>query len=174
VTGPVYAALLVIYVARAGWQIVRRESVSWGKHLVVATTAACWYVGIISTNTDFTFTITNVLIHGVPYMALVYIYARNAAREREAKGGINARLLVGVRGIVVFLSTLWLIAYVEEMLWDRALWHDREWLFGGDLNIAGGAIIIAPLLAVPQLTHYFLDAFLWKRRANPRLGRLLS
>jgi hypothetical protein len=29
------------------------------------------------------------------------------------------------------------------------------------------------LLAVPQLTHYVLDGFLWKRAKNPRLGRLL-
>jgi hypothetical protein len=26
---------------------------------------------------------------------------------------------------------------------------------------------------VPQLTHYVLDGFLWRRKANPRLGRLL-
>jgi hypothetical protein len=59
------------------------------------------------------------------------------------------------------------------MLWDRALWHDRSWLFGAGLDIGGGALILAPLLAVPQLTHYALDAFLWKRSSNPRLGRLL-
>jgi hypothetical protein len=170
-TGLIYLALLAIYVGRAIAQLVRRESVSWGKHLVVITTAACWYVGIVATSSDFAFTITNVFIHGVPYMALVYVYARNAIRE--APDGANARLLSGGRGIVVFLSTLWLIAYVEEMLWDRTLWHDREWLFGSGLDIGNGALILAPLLAVPQLTHYFLDGFLWRRRANPRLGRML-
>ena len=35
------------------------------------------------------------------------------------------------------------------------------------------ALLVVPLLAVPQLTHYVLDGFLWRRRANPRLGRLL-
>jgi hypothetical protein len=169
--GILYLALLAIYATRAIGQFVRRQPVSWGKHLVVITTAACWYVGIVASNTDYTFTITNVLIHGVPYMALVYIYARNAARE--APGSANARLLTRGRGIVIFLSTLWLVAYVEEMLWDRALWHDREWLFGSGIDIGNGAVILAPLLAVPQLTHYFLDGFLWRRRSNPRLGRLL-
>jgi hypothetical protein len=183
-TGLIYLALLAIYAGRAIAQLVRRESISWGKHLVVITTAACWYVGIVATSSDYAFTITNVLIHGVPYMALVFVYARNSTRE--APDGANARLLFpgrrsksgslhlgGGRGIVVFLSTLWVIAYVEEMLWDRALWHDREWLFGGGLDVGSGALILAPLLAVPQLTHYFLDGFLWRRRANPRLGRLL-
>jgi hypothetical protein len=102
-------------------------------------------------------------------MVLVFMYAR--AASREAPNGVNAKLLTKARGVVIFLSTLWLVAYVEEMLWDKALWHDREWLFGGSLDAA--AWIIAPLLAVPQLTHYFLDAFLWKRASNPRLGRLL-
>lgn len=172
-TGIVYAALLAIYGFRALAQLARRRPVSWGKHLVVATTAACWYAGIVATNTDYAFTVTNVFIHGVPYMALVYVYARNAAREPAARSGVNARLLTGTRGIVVFLATLWLVAYVEEMLWDRTLWHDREWLFGSGLDIGSGALIMAPLLAVPQLTHYFLDGFLWRRRANPRLGKLL-
>lgn len=172
-TGIVYLALLAIYVGRAIAQGVRRQPISWGKHLVVVTTAACWYVGIVASNADYTFTMTNVLIHGIPYMALVYVYARNAAREPGAERGATARLLTGGRGIVVFLSTLWLIAYVEELLWDRTLWHDREWLFGTGFDLGSGAMIIAPLLAAPQLTHYFLDGFLWRRRANPRLGRLL-
>lgn len=173
-TGAVYLAALAIYVMRAIAQLVRGASISWGKHLVVATTAACWYVGIISTNTDFAFTITNVLIHGVPYMALVYVYANHAAREPGAAGGANARIFTRGRGLVVFLSTLWLVAYVEELLWDRSIWHDHEWLFGGSFEIDKAAVIIGPLLAVPQLTHYFLDAFLWRRAANPRLGKLLG
>jgi hypothetical protein len=168
-TGALYIATAFVYVARAASQIARRQSVSWGKHLVVATTAACWYVGIISSNTDYSFTVTNVFVHGIPYMVLVYVYARAAARE--APEGTSAKLLS--RGIVVFLSTLWLVAYAEELLWDRTLWHDREWLFGSGGDIGTGAVLLAPLLAVPQLTHYVLDGFLWRRSANPRIGKLL-
>ena len=171
----VYVALLAAYAVRAIVQIVTRRPVSWGKHLVMATTVACWYVGIIGTNSDYAFTVTNVLVHGVPYMALVYVYARSAARERESAGGLSARMIGQrrLRGLVVFLATLWLIAYVEEMIWDRAIWHDRSWLFGAGIEIGGGAMILAPLLAGPQLTHYVLDGFLWRRKTNPRLGRLL-
>lgn len=190
VAGWIYLALLAAYVARA----VAQRPVSWGKHLIVATTAACWYVGIVATNSDYTFTITNVFIHGVPYLALVYVYARSAAREAESAGGAAARLLglasraglagppgaagsagarARLRGLAVFLATLWLVAYVEELLWDRAIWHDREWLFGAGTDAGGVAVILVPLLATPQLAHYLLDAFLWRRRSNPRLGRLL-
>ena len=113
---------------------------------------------------------TNVFVHGIPYMALVYLYARAAARERESAEGASARLVR--RGVVVFLATLWLVAYFEEMLWDRALWHDRPWLFGGGLDLGSAATaIVAAVLATPQLAHYVLDGLLWRRKANPRLGR---
>ncbi|MDB4954380.1 MAG: putative transrane protein [Myxococcales bacterium] len=169
----VYVAMLGSYLMRAIAQVAMRRSISWGKHLIVVTTAVCWYVGIIGTNTDYAFTVTNVFIHGIPYMALVYVYARAAGRERESAAGPSARLLGHARGILVFLATLWFIAYVEEMFWDRTIWHDRSWLFGSGVDVGGGALIIAPLLAMPQLTHYVLDGFLWRRKTNPRLGRLL-
>jgi hypothetical protein len=73
----------------------------------------------------------------------------------------------------VFCTTLWAIAYLEELIWDRAIWHDRSWLFGTGFDAGGTALFLVPLLAVPQLTHYVLDGFLWRRRANPRLGHLL-
>jgi len=31
-----------------------------------------------------------------------------------------------------------------------------------------------PLLALPQLTHYVLDGFVWKRKNNPDFARLAS
>jgi hypothetical protein len=173
IAGWIYAALLAAYIARAVLAAATRRPISWGKHVVVATTAACWYVGIVATNADHAFTVTNVFIHGVPYLALVYLYARAASRETASRGGATAQLLDRRRGVIVFLATLWAVAYMEELLWDRAIWHDRGWLFGDGFDIGGAAVIVAPLLAVPQLTHYLLDGFLWRRRRNPRLGRLL-
>jgi hypothetical protein len=73
-----------------------------GKDVVVITTAVCWYIGIVTFNSDYAFTVTNVIIHGVPYMVLVYWY-----RCKEQ--------------------------------------------------------------AVPQITHYVLDGFIWKRKSTRRL-----
>ncbi len=169
IAGWIYAALLASYAVRAAVQ----RPISWGKHIVVAATAACWYVGIVATDADYAFTVTNVFIHGVPYLALVYLYARAASREPASQHGATARMIGARRGLVVFCATLWAIAYLEELVWDRAIWHDRSWLFGGSIEIGWLATLLVPLLAVPQLTHYVLDGFLWRRRANPRLGRLL-
>ncbi|HEY0481976.1 MAG TPA: hypothetical protein VGD37_30870 [Kofleriaceae bacterium] len=180
VAGWIYLALLAIHVARGAAAALAGRRVAWGKHVVIAATAACWYVGIVANNADYAFTVTNVFIHGVPYLVLVYLYARAASREPASRGGLTARLLDGqgpvrrhLRGIVVFCASLWAIAYLEELIWDRAIWHDRAWLFGAGGNVGRAAVLIVPLLAVPQLTHYVLDGLLWRRRTNPRLGTLL-
>jgi hypothetical protein len=172
VAGVVYLAIAAAYVANA-IAGARRGVVNWGKHAVVGTTAACWYVGIVAMNSDYAFTVTNVFIHGVPYLVLVFFYARAAAAE--APRGPSARLLSGTHGVIAFVATLWLAAYVEELVWDRNVWHDRAWLFGdaGDTGPRLRAILV-PLLVVPQLTHYVLDGFLWRRAGNPRLTRLLG
>ena len=130
----------------------------------MATTAVCWYAGIVAFNSDYAFTVTNVFIHGVPYMALVYFYAR----ARRAEAGKAYRLLAG--GPVAFLLTLWALAYAEELLWDWGVWHERAWLFGRGIDAADLKPWLVPLLALPQATHYVLDGFVWRRRGNPNLS----
>jgi hypothetical protein len=67
-------------------------------------------------------------------------------------------------GLTTFLATLWLLAYVEEMFWDRCVWQERGWLFGGGWDLAAFRWVLVPLLALPQFTHYVLDGFIWRRR----------
>ncbi|MBK9071831.1 MAG: hypothetical protein IPL79_12635 [Myxococcales bacterium] len=160
------AIIAVLYVARA--LIVAGSRANLGKHLVIATTAACWFGGIVLTNSDIAFTVTNVLIHGVPYLALVYLYARQISAPRSVTVASVVRL-----GPWFLLITLWAIAFAEELLWDRAVWHERSYLFG-DLRLPGGAALWVALLATPQATHYVLDAFLWRRASNPQLARLAA
>src|SRR5262245_42682253 len=70
--GFVYLSLLGAYLARAIQLAVRGREVNVGKHVVVAATAATWYAGIVVTNSDFAFTVSNVGIHGIPYLALLW------------------------------------------------------------------------------------------------------
>jgi hypothetical protein len=133
-----------------------------GKDIVLATTAVCWYVGIVALNSDYAFTVTNVIIHGVPYLALVYWYRH---RQRSSAAPARRGLL---RDLLTFLAVLWVIAFVEELFWDRSVWHQRDWIFGDWLFGDGWQWLLVPLLALPQLTHYVLDGFIWKRRSNPR------
>ncbi len=162
---PVYLAILGLYAARAlpGW--LRARPANPGKDIVVATTAACWYAGIVASNSDYAFTVTNVFVHGVPYLALVYVYTRAQG------GGIGAR--IAAAGPLAFLATIWLCAYAEELLWDKAVWQERGWLFGGGVDLASWHSLLVPLLAVPQLSHYLLDGFIWRRRGNPKVAAAL-
>jgi hypothetical protein len=158
---PVYWSVLALYAARSAYCWLRGEKPNPGKDLVVATTAVCWYVGIVAFNSDYAFTVTNVIIHGVPYFVLVFWYwhMRRPGRD-ETPGGL-------LRAVVTFLATVWVLAYVEELLWDRSIWQEREWLFGTPWELGSFQAWLVPLLALPQITHYLLDGFIWRRRKNP-------
>jgi hypothetical protein len=67
-------------------------------------------------------------------------------------------------GAWALLGAAWVIAYAEELLWDRAVWQERAWLFGEGWSLRAWRGWLVPLLAAPQLTHYVLDGFIWKRR----------
>jgi hypothetical protein len=149
---PIYWLALGAYLVRSAYRWFVKDEMNPGKDIVVITTAVCWYTGIVAFNSDYAFTVTNVIIHGVPYLALVYWYARSHKKKLNP---------------ISFLATLWVIAYIEEMLWDRGVWHDRAWFFGSGWNLDSLRVVIVPLLAVPQLTHYVLDGFIWRRKSNP-------
>lgn len=166
--GVLYAACLAAYGARAVARAARREPIAWGKHLLLLATAATWYAGIVFFDDDDAFTLTNVLTHGVPYAVLVFSYARHTAPREPGWGG---RLLGGSPWAAGarFLACLWLLAYVEELCWDRALWHERPHVFGEGYELASLETWLVPLLAVPQLTHYVLDGLFWRRARNANL-----
>jgi len=151
----VYGALLLAFslVQLDRWARGRRVAV--GKVSVVLTTAACWGVGIMATNSDWAFTVTNVILHGVPYSAFVWQQVR---LRSSAPASSAAAWSLGS-----FVSVLLLLAYVEELAWDRLVWHDAAALFPwAEVQLTEGALRwVTVALAVPQLTHYLLDARIW-------------
>ncbi len=167
ILAPVYWAALSLYAARSIQQAVWRRRYNPGKDIVVLTTAVCWYVGIVSFNSDYAFTVTNVITHGVPYMVLVYWY-----RQRRPEAASPAGLVPSGRWsrLLTFVGVLWLLAYAEELFWDCGVWHERSWLFGPAWDIGVFDQFLVPLLAVPQITHYILDGFIWRRRSNPEFA----
>jgi hypothetical protein len=165
-------AALAAYAVRAA-SLWLRGAANPGTDVVVATTALAWYVGIVAFDSDYAFTVTNVFMHGVPYFALVFVHARaraTAATPRRAPV-LAARL---TSSVPIYLATLWLIAFAEELLWDRSVWHDRPWLFGDGWDVGSAKVLLVPLLALPQLTHYVLDGFIWRRRSNPSVAVLVE
>lgn len=152
---PLYWSALTLYFLRTIW----RGFPNPGKDLVVFTTALCWYVGIVAINSDYAFLATNVVIHGIPYLVLVYWYGW--MRSARPNSGSRAQT------IGLFVATVWVLAFAEELLWDKIHWKERSWLFGPAWNFEDWKWLLVPLLALPQLTHYVLDGFIWRRRSNP-------
>jgi len=175
-TEPLYWALLAAFVLRQLQRAATGQKVNAGKVLVVTTTWACWWTGIVALDSDYAFTVTNVLIHGVPYLALTYRYGRS--RGRAAPDSLLGRMLGRLApGIVVFALVVIGAAFLEETLWDRWVWHDRAWLFGESDDLGDLALtLLVPLLALPQALHYALDGFIWKvrREKNPALAAELE
>ena len=157
---PIYVLALLVYFGKSIYLYLKNGFLNIGKDIVVATTAICWYVGIVFFNSDYAFTVTNVIIHGVPYFALIYFYAKSR-RETASKfyKSVSSNWFV-------FLATLWALAYVEELFWHRGVWHEKSWLFGANWDWESWKIYLVPLLAVPQLTHYVLDGFIWRKKNN--------
>ena len=158
---PIYLTALLSYFGKSIYLYFKNNFLNLGKDIVVATTAICWYVGIVVFNSDYAFTVTNVIIHGVPYFALIWVYAKT---RRDSSGPFYRAF---ASNWVVFLATLWALAYVEELLWNRGVWHERNWMFGGNWDWTDWKVYLVPLLTVPQLTHYILDGFIWRRKRNP-------
>lgn len=138
------------------------------KNMILLGTALSWYFGVYY-NSDLVFTLLNVVSHGVPYMALVWMYGH----KRISKATMSAvqHWVFSVRGILLFVTVLVFLAFVEETLWDSLVWHDHPEYF--DFNFAWGVqlptfvkVLLVPLLAVPQMTHYVLDGFIWKVKTD--------
>lgn len=169
-----YSLVLLVFVLRQIQLAVQGKALNWGKLGIVGATAAVWYVGIVLLNSDFAFTITNVVAHGVPYMALVWLYGRRKwSRERSWRHRVHQPLAFGA-----FVGLLLLLAYCEEGLWEVFVWQEHGALFAGfelPFTVPDSLLnLLVPLLTVPQATHYVLDAWIWKfDGSNPGLKQYI-
>lgn len=168
---PIYGLILLGFFARQVHRGLSEGFVPWGKAWMVASTAACWGVGIVVTNSDWAFTITNVLVHGVPYVAFIWVMGRR--RSPGYAAGSLSRWVFQRRAWWVFFGILFGLAYFEEYLWDRLFWMEHSAVFlGPELQFdAAWTPFLMALLSVPQVTHYILDGFIWKRpKTAPTTG----
>ena len=155
-----------------------RSQLLYGKIFWFLTTAVNWYLGIVWFNSDFVFSLTNVVAHGVPYIALIIFYK---VRERKLHKDvtINFSLVSKVAFFIVIVSLSF--GFIEEMFWDRLVNFDKEAFFGLFISypdeIQSTKLSIAvsvAVLSVPQVTHYILDGFIWKsNHRNPDLKKIL-
>lgn len=172
--GGLYAAVLAAFALRQLARLRAGLTVNPGKVAVTASTAAAWYVGIVATNSDFAFTVTNVVAHGVPYFALVWLYGSRKWAADAGWRGVWHR----PAGVLFFAGALLALSYFEEGVWDVLIWKEHAGVFFGAASDwepgPSLAALLVPLLALPQAVHYLLDAWIWRfDGSNPDLGRHL-
>lgn len=156
-TLPLYLGLLGLFAIRQSIRWKSERFIPVGKTLIVLTTALTWHLAIVTFNSDWAFTLLNVLPHGLPYMVLVW---QRSKLEPGKTGSAGALIQAGPWA---FMAMLILAAYGEECLWDLGIWHDHPTLFGEGWDLSRMAkVFVVPLLALPQATHYLLDGFIWR------------
>jgi len=154
----VYFGIIILYVGKEVATSLKKGQFNIPKNAIVFGTYISWYCGIVYFKGDLIFTMLNVMAHGIPYMALIYIY--------ESKGTTQT-VEVPWKRIAVFITTIFVLAYFEEGLWDILIWRDHENIFPmfssfSQIDSQGILSFAIPLLALPQFTHYVLDGYIWK------------
>lgn len=172
--GIAYGAILAAYAVKEAMLLRRGADFNLSRNLLLLGTATSWFIGIVLFDNDLVFTATNIIAHGVPYIALIWGYGRNQARLQGASSSFLAPSIARLftwRAVPLYLAVLIGLAFLEEGLWDGLVWREHGGIFGifeklPSLDASNALIWLAPLLAMPQATHYILDAFIWRMQTR--------
>ncbi|MBX9685800.1 MAG: hypothetical protein K2X27_03805 [Candidatus Obscuribacterales bacterium] len=169
-----YLLTAAAYIVKEAWVFKSSGYFNQSKNLLILGTALSWWVAIVPINSDFSFTMINVISHGVPYMALVWLYHHaplEAALKTSSREASSQAWQTGVKFILAFAPAfiffLAILAYLEEGLWDALIWREhtalfRPFSFLPAINDHSVLALLIPLLSLPQSSHYVLDGFIWR------------
>lgn len=159
VLGWIYGLILLFYILRTTYKSITEKYFNIPKNAVVIGTILSWYFGIVYFNDDLIFTLLNVVSHGIPYMALIYMKEIDQKPNQEL--GI-LQYLKDCKGILFYVVILLIIAFSEEYLWEILVWKEQFSI--AIIDFSSWQFLWVPLLTVPQFTHYILDGFIWKSK----------
>jgi len=125
----VYFLIIAAYSIKEVIFVIRYRQCNIPRILIITGTIISWYFGIVYYNGDMTFTLLNVVSHGIPYMALIWLYGIKNYQSAKSTSGKFLRIIFSRYGILLFLIIIFLLAYIEEGLWDRTLWKEHYTLF---------------------------------------------
>jgi len=177
----VYWVIAAVYVARQLQVFVQKRHFNVGKNLVMVASWISWGVGIGMADSPIISAAFINLLHGIPFLAIVWVYSNRKWHGKDAPTAPSrtrwVRFLTARRHLALFYLLVFGLAIIEEGFWDGLVW--RHYL---PASLADSVPELAPwilslavaTLSLPQILHYFLDAFIWKfDGSNPDLKKHL-
>lgn len=166
----IYVVVIVLYFFKEIKNTVQGKAFNVPKNIIVLGTMVSWYFGIVYFNGDMIFTLTNIVAHGIPYMALVWLYGERQKEKSDEPlilKKFQYKVFFSKFSVPLFFLVLLMFAYLEEGLWSGLIWREHLAVFGQlswvpQITSKETLTWLVPLLAVPQATHYVLDGFIWK------------
>ncbi|WP_298118658.1 hypothetical protein [Flavobacterium sp.] len=155
----IYFSIILFYFVRTVYVSIKTNYFNIPKNAIIIGTILSWYFGIVYFNNDLVFTLLNVVSHGIPYMALIYL---NEIEKKTIEDLGFLGLLKQFKGVLIFITILLITAFSEEFLWEILVWNEQISITNFDFS--NWQYILVPLLTVPQFTHYLLDGFIWKSK----------
>jgi heme/copper-type cytochrome/quinol oxidase subunit 4 len=158
-----FLIISIVFVAKELWLFRNGNKLNIPKLAIISGTFISWYFGIVYFNSDLAFTALNVISHGVPYMALIWIYGEKKSRSNAST--LFAFVFKKSFGWIFFLLIIFSMAYLEEGLWNGLVWHEYDQIFPWISTFSPSddfLLLLVPLLTLPQMTHYVIDGFIWK------------
>ncbi|MDR6405222.1 MULTISPECIES: hypothetical protein [Chryseobacterium] len=153
-----YFIILTIWVFKTIFEFVKSRKFNIPKIALITGTYLSWYFGIVYFNNDLVFTFLNVISHGIPYVALIYI---REIQQKESQQLNKLSIFKSTFGITLFILIILGFALFEEFLWEILIWREH-FSFNFKISLNWFQVLV-PLLVVPQLTHYLLDGFIWRK-----------
>lgn len=157
--------------ARQAQLVASGEPLNLGKTLWMVCSWVSWVVGIQASDHPFVSAAFLNLFHGPQFLGLVWCRARHRLQRHPEAAGPTVSSIFLRRRWVAFYVLLLVVAIAEETLWDGIVWkvYLPNLIAAPRVSDDGLSLWVA-LLSVPQITHYYLDAWIWKLDgSNPDL-----
>merc|ERR1712206_10096 len=127
-----------------------------------------WYIGVLCDHEVRSLAFVN-LFHGVSSMVLVYsvVQRRYASWRKRSPATMQWRdklCEAMVSSPWPYLAVMVMFAVVEDVSWEVCVYQAYLPQMGVPVPIlqAQWRALVTALLMQPQLSHYFLDAYIWR------------